>query len=352
MTEDQANESRDDIRPLVARAADNRAVWIFGLGLFGAAGLLFYSLEARRAALNAPDEAIAANEDGGMISSPPPLAVPDVGADLGFAAEPGLLRQNQPAPLAPVRDRDPRRSAFVPPMPPPAPWQQQLPPQAMPPQTVPPAPAIVYSSDARSAPQNADPTATAKNERVVATKFQNPSSTVAKGTVIQAVLETALDSTRPGFARAIVSRDIFSFDGSQILIERGSRLIGEYKADLATGQKRALIQWQRLMRPDGVMIEIDSPAADPLGRAGVRGKVNSHFLERFGGAILQSSLDIGVQLATAQASRGVVIYGLPGDLRGAATPAVEKVQPTLTVRQGTGVSVFVARDLDFSTVGQ
>lgn len=352
MTDDQVNESGNDIRPLVARPADNRAVWIFGLGLVGAAGLLFYSLEARRAALNAPDEATVTSDDGGMISSPPPLAVPNAGPDFGIASASGLPRRTRSAPLAPGRDKGASRSAFVPSSPPPAPWQQQSPPPARQPQAVPPAPAIVYSSDVRSAPQNADSATTAKNERVVATTFQNPSSTVAKGTVIQAVLETALDSTRPGFARAIVSRDIFSFDGSQILIARGSRLIGEYKADLAAGQKRALIQWQRLMRPDGVMIDIDSPAADPLGRAGVQGKVNSHFLERFGGAILQSSLDIGVQLATAQASRGVVIYGLPGDLRGAAVPGVEKVQPTLTVRQGTGVSVFVARDLDFSTVEQ
>jgi type IV secretion system protein VirB10 len=163
------------------------------------------------------------------------------------------------------------------------------------------------------------------------------------------VLETALDSTRAGFARALVSRDVFSFDGSQILIPKGSRLIGEYKSDLSLGQNRALIQWQRMMRPDGVMIELDSPSADPLGRAGIKGKVNSHFFERFGGAILQSSLDIGVQLATSKVANGTVIYALPGEMR-SAMPTQEKVQPTVTVKQGTSVSVFVARDLDFTAV--
>lgn len=104
------------------------------------------------------------------------------------------------------------------------------------------------------------------------------------------------------------------------------------------------------MRPDGAMINLDSPSADPLGRAGVKGKVNSHFFERFSGAILQSTLDIGVQLATRSVSRDAVILALPGSMQGVTQVAPDKVQPTLTVRQGSSVSVFVSRDLDFSTV--
>lgn len=213
-------------------------------------------------------------------------------------------------------------------------------------------PIIFDASGSRSgiATNAGNPTNT--DERVTATWFQNPSTTIPKGTVIQAVLESALDSTRAGFARAIVSRDVFGFDGTQVLIPRGSRLVGEYKADLTSGQNRALIQWQRLMRPDGAMINLDSPSADPLGRAGVKGKVNSHFLERFGGAILQSALDIGVQLATRSVSRDAVIVALPGSVQGVTAVTPDKVQPTLKVRQGASVSVFVSRDLDFSTVAQ
>ena len=81
-------------------------------------------------------------------------------------------------------------------------------------------------------------------DRVKAARFSNPGTTIPQGAVIQAVLETALDSTRPGPARALVSRDVRSFDGSKILIPRGSRLFGEYKADLTQGQNRAFIQWQ------------------------------------------------------------------------------------------------------------
>ena len=179
----------------------------------------------------------------------------------------------------------------------------------------------------------------------------NPTTTVPKGAVIQAVLETALDSNRPGFARAIVSRDVRGFDGSRILIPRGSRLVGEYKADLAQGQNRAFIEWQTLTRPDGVQIAVDSPAADPLGRAGVKGNVNSHFFERFAGAILQSTLDIGVGIATRKVADGTVIVGLPGSTQSVSSSVTpQTIKPTLKVPHGSSVSVFVARDLDFIAV--
>jgi type IV secretion system protein VirB10 len=197
----------------------------------------------------------------------------------------------------------------------------------------------------------AAPPAAGQNERVTAGRLANPSLTVPQGVIITAVLETAMDSTRPGAVRAIVSRDVRSFDGSRVLIPRGSRLYGEYNADMSAGQKRALVRWQRLTRPDAVIIDLDSPSADPLGRAGISGKVNTHFFERFGGAILQSILDIGVGVATRSVTDDTVIVGLPGSTQQiTAQPQLTQIQPTLRVRQGTSVSVFVARDLDFSTV--
>jgi type IV secretion system protein VirB10 len=142
------------------------------------------------------------------------------------------------------------------------------------------------------------------------------------------------------------------FDGTRILIPRGSRLYGEYTADVTSGQKRALIRWQRLTRPDGVIVDLDSPSADPLGRAGVEGKVDSHFFARFGSAILQSVLDIGVGLATRQVTDDAVIVALPGSTQQVTGQLQQttQVQPTLRIRQGASVSVFVARDLDFSSV--
>lgn len=99
-----------------------------------------------------------------------------------------------------------------------------------------------------------------------------------------------------------------------------------------------------------MIIDIDSPSADPLGRAGVKGKVNSHFFARFGGALLQSVLDVGVQLAARKATGDTIIVGLPGSIPQVTVTKPDEVKPTLTVKEGTSVSVFVVHDLDFTTV--
>ncbi|WHO38391.1 TrbI/VirB10 family protein [Sphingobium sp. AP49] len=359
-TEDmEAPPGRADIRPVVAARSTDRNVLLFvGVAILGG-GFLFYALEGRRASSQLADLTVPTGASSDLIASPPPLDIPQLydGA-LAMAAR-------RPTPFIPAglpafqegsaSRRHPAPVTYAPPV------QIFSSPSAM---TTPrvsddhfaaadniASPTVVFNSaTGRPVSSTGGPDAGTPSERVTATRFQNPSTTIPKGTVIQAVLETALDSTRAGFARAIVSRDIFGFDGTEILIPRGSRLVGEYKADLVAGQKRALIQWQRLMRSDGAMINLDSPAADPLGRAGVQGKVDSHFLERFSGAILQSALSIGVQLATQSASRDSVVVALPGSLQGVATIQSEKIQPTLKVRHGSSVSVFVSRDLDFSTV--
>ena len=200
---------------------------------------------------------------------------------------------------------------------------------------------------ARSPAGEADVSASA--DRVRAGRLANPSLTVPLGTIIPAVLETALDSTRAGSVRGLVQRDVHSFDGSRVLVPRGSRLYGTYEGALAEGQNRALVTWMRLLRPDGVIIALDSQASDQLGRAGIRGKVDSKFLQRFGGAILQSVLDLGVGLATRRVSDGVIV-ALPGSTQNTTRIAPNQVTPTLRVKQGTSVSVYVARDLDFSSV--
>jgi len=177
---------------------------------------------------------------------------------------------------------------------------------------------------------------------------------VPQGAVIGAVMETALNSDQPGFARAVTQRDMYSFDGSAILIPAGSRLIGQYKSGVAQGASRLFVLWTRLIRPDGVSIELASPATDDLGRGGIGGKVNRHFLQRFGGAILTSVLSGGISAATASLSGGsTVLVGSAGQASSLATQATQSadIPPTITTRQGAAVRVFVARDLDFTRVG-
>ncbi len=344
--------SDEDLRPLVGRPVSNRGPWLFGGGLAVAAILLFVALESRRAEVISPATAPARDAAAGIIAPPPALVLPGGDPETGMFTYGGVPRipllpaivpqvlpgvpttpRFQPIPVAPAV----RTPQFFDPNSPDAPYR--------------PVPASILPDSEDPAPATVAAGARLSGGRVSATRFANPALTVPQGTVIQAVLETALDSNRPGFVRAIVSRDVRSFDGNRVLIPRGSRLFGEYKADLADGQNRAFVTWQKLTRPDGVQIVLESPAADPLGRAGIKGKVNSHFFSRFANALLQSALDIGVGVATRSASGGdTVVLGLPGSQQTVINPQSQAIKPTLSVRQGSSVSVFVARDLDFSTV--
>ena len=339
----------DDVRPLVARAVSNRGVWVFGGVLAVAAIGLFASLEARRGGVVSPATAPALDYGPGVIAPPPALAIPGSYGELDpgvptFAAMAPRMSQPYALPGVPTTPRQ----QYIPAAPIVRPPVYVNDPDSVAYGRVPQMPVVAPPPDPDAVPA----ANSLAGVRVRAGRFANPATTVPQGAVVQAVLETALDSNRPGFARAIVSRDVRSFDGTHVLIPRGSRLFGEYKSDLGQGQNRAFIQWQRLTRPDGVQIAIDSPAADPLGRAGVKGNVNSHFFARFGTALLQSTLDIGVGLATRSATNGTVILGLPGSTQQLVQPNAESVRPTLKVPQGTSVSVFVARDLDFTSVEQ
>jgi type IV secretory pathway VirB10-like protein len=186
-----------------------------------------------------------------------------------------------------------------------------------------------------------------------ATVLRGKSLVVAQGATIPGVLETALNSDLPGFARAVVSRDVRSFDGSTVLIPRGSRVIGEYRSAVAQGQSRAFVIWTRVLRPDGVAIQIGSPAPDPVGRAGLSGSVDRHFLEEFSGAILLSVINAGTAALVGQPSTEVVVgssQAATGLASAASVFAPTVIPPTIKVPQGTPIRIFVSRDLDFSAV--
>lgn len=335
-----------DVRPMVALPRGGLPGWAIAAVALVAAIILFIILDARRRAPTTPDVRVRAVDSTGVRVPPPPLYVPPEPA-------PPVLRTPPPA-AAPAPAPAPVQPQIIY-VPQPAPVTDPVDPPAPPPRTSTEPAVVVDTGAAPAAPSaeggSATPGAPASitGGRARAGMFANRSTTVVQGTLIPAVLETALDSTRPGLARAIVSRDVRGFDGSRVLIPRGSRLIGEYRSEVATGQRRALVNWTRLIRPDGVTMAIGSPAGDPLGRAGIRASVNTHFFERFAGAILQSALDIGVNLA-AGAGGGTVVV-LPGTVQGTVTPQIvqpSQVTPTLRVRQGTSISIFVARDLDFT----
>ncbi len=187
-----------------------------------------------------------------------------------------------------------------------------------------------------------------------AQQMENLHRLVPQGAIVGAVMETALNSDLPGYARAVVTKDVLSFDGSSVLIPAGSRVVGEYNSGVAQGASRIFIVWSRLIRPDGVSISLGSPAVDELGRGGLAGKVNRHFLQRFGGAILLSVLTGGINAAANSVGGGsTVVVNSTGEATSLITQAARgtDIAPTIKTKQGALVRIFVARDLDFTKVG-
>lgn len=177
-----------------------------------------------------------------------------------------------------------------------------------------------------------------------ASAMVNPQTTVTQGTLIPAVLETAINTDVPGYVRAVVSQDVRSFDGTRILVPRSSRLIGQYQSGLQGGQKRAYVIWTRLIRPDGASVNLASPAIGFDGTTGLAGQVNSHFFKRFGSSILLSVIG---GLATGGAS---VVLGGGASAASTALQQDGQIGPTVRVRAGEPIRVFTARDLDFGQV--
>ncbi|MDE1466117.1 TrbI/VirB10 family protein [Aurantiacibacter sp. D1-12] len=336
----------DDMRPVIRTSGGgNWGMWAFVAVLLIGGVWLFSALNTARQAEQVPT-VLAGEPSTGRIAPPPPLRLPEgarvLPADLGEAE----VEQPTRAPASP-----PPAPAFVPSQPPPTP--AFLPPTAPP--TVlsepPSGPAVIYERPVTGSrpDQRSDENG---SDRINATRLLNPSHTISQGTIIPAVLETAFNSTRPGRVRALVQRDVYSFDGTRVLVPRGSRLFGEYQAGLNPGERRAAINWTRLLRPDGVSIALDSPASDPLGRGGVEGDVNSRFFSRFGEALLQTFLGIGAGIAIGEATGGGGTYvALPGSTQNVTQAAgSQRAGPVLEIDHGTSVSVYVARDLDFSSV--
>ncbi len=368
-----------DPRPVVALPRAGLPGFAIAAISLLAALALFLFLNGRRENAQS-DSATRRTAPATAFSAPPPLAIPvDRPAPEAYP------------PPATVREAEPLRLRLSPPVrpftaparlpPPPAAADQVEPTWGAPdpfdaPPSPPPAeparapalnePALVLDRGTGVAATPAEPAAAAGQpgaapgreaartpgaERPAARlgRIGDPAAVMPVGTLIQAVLETPIDTFKPGLARAIVSRDARSFDSRQVLVPRGSRLTGEYQADARSGQDRVLINWTQLIRPDGSVIRLDSPAADALGGAGVAGKADGTSLGRFASGVLRTALAVGTSWAS-WSGRAPVVVGLPT----AQLPAVvgqgtnRGRSQRIRVKPGTAFNVFVARTLDFS----
>lgn len=135
-----------------------------------------------------------------------------------------------------------------------------------------------------------------------ATMMPDRNLLLPKGTFIDCVLETKLDTTVPGMTSCVIPRDVYSANGRVLLIERGSKAIGEYKGAVENGLNRIFVLWTQIQTPKGVRVNIDSPATDALGGSGMAGEIDFHWWARFGNALLFTLIQDGFDFAMTAAS--------------------------------------------------
>jgi len=174
-----------------------------------------------------------------------------------------------------------------------------------------------------------------------------------KGAFIDCTLETAIDSTLPGMTTCITATDTFGADGEIVLLERGTKLVGETQGRGPQGAARVFVLWTEARTPTGVVVPLASPGTDELGRSGLPGQVNQHFWARFGAALLISTIEGAVDAATRSSSGGNTVILNPSRSTDVATEVLKStadIRSTIIKNQGDRIQVLVARDLDFRSV--
>lgn len=182
------------------------------------------------------------------------------------------------------------------------------------------------------------------------------------GFVIPGTLISGINSDLPGQIVAQVSQDVTdTATGRHLLIPQGSRLVGAYSSDVAYGQSRVLVAWQRIIFPDGKALDIGSmPGADQAGYSGFKDRVNNHYFRIFGSALLMSGITAGVSLSQDQGGTGfgqqqtassAMSEALGQQLGQVTAQLISKnlnVSPTLEIRPGYRFNVVVTKDLTFT----
>lgn len=195
--------------------------------------------------------------------------------------------------------------------------------------------------------------------KVAASMLGNRSLTLPKGTAFTCTLKTKVISATSGLVGCQVQRNVFSDDGRVLLIERGSHLDGEYRiASVRPGTVRIPVLWTRIRTPLGVTVDIDSPGTGQLGESGIDGYVDNRWGERIGAAMLLSLIDDSVKLiiqnqANDRQADTIVLPSTTANTSKLAEKVLDStinIPPLIYQNQGGIVGIYVARDVDFSSV--
>lgn len=211
----------------------------------------------------------------------------------------------------------------------------------------------------------ADPSAAQQAPQIEAgaKPLYNPDTLLLRGTYIRCVLQSRVISDFPGYTSCVVTEPVYSVTGRRLLLPRGSKVLGSYEPDIVGN--RVAVVWDRITTPTGLDVNMRSPGVDMLGAAGVPGDYSGHWGQRIGSALLISVLSDAFKYAGAKhgpqetaIANGVVVQSpyesnTARTMERLANMALDQNMarpPTVTINQGAIVNVYVARDVDFSSV--
>ena len=165
------------------------------------------------------------------------------------------------------------------------------------------------------------------------------------GTLLPAILQTPVDTSRGGPVKAIVSQNVRGEDGTLVLVPKGTMLLGEYPPGAEGAGKRVMIDWTRLVLPDGREVEMTFPSTDRNGAAGVKGKLHTNTLGRVAGAVLQTALNAASFGLLNRATSDTVVVGMPQTTVGGQN--ANDSRRRITIKAGTRIQVYASQPIDF-----
>ncbi len=193
----------------------------------------------------------------------------------------------------------------------------------------------------------------------------NPDTLLLRGTYIRCVMETRIITDIPGFSSCVVTEPIYSVNGRRMLLPKGSKVSGRYQ-NTGVDLKRVGVVWDRITTPTGLDVNMASPGVDNLGGTGIPGQYDAHWGSRIASALLISLIsdafkyaaaENGPESTTVTNSGNVISQPYESNTARAmerlANQALDKSvnrPATVTVNQGTVVNIYVAKDVDFSSV--
>ena len=202
------------------------------------------------------------------------------------------------------------------------------------------------------------------NKISVAQYLRNPDTLLVRGTYIRCVLETRIVTDYPGFTSCIVTEPVYSINGRRLLLPKGSKALGRYEGE-PTGPRVAVL-WDRITTPNGLDVTLEGPGVDNLGGSGHPGDYNGHWFSKMSSALMISLVSDAFKYEaaehgpkTSEVTSGGTIVSQPFESNTAKTmerlanQALSKAESrpaTVTINQGTVLNIYVAKDVDFSSV--